>query len=104
MSISHSVARIRLPVISSASSRYASGLLRNVVHDIPLIAHGTPAFSSCSGRSAGCVYVRPFGSTPPATIFPSISGVGNISGTSAYTPTLPAAERSSTNVRSLIDL
>jgi len=33
-----------------------------------------------------------------------MSGAGNISGTSAYTPTLPAAERSSTNVRSPIDL
>jgi predicted AlkP superfamily phosphohydrolase/phosphomutase len=47
---------------------------------------------------------RPFGRTPPARILPLMSGVGNMSGTSAYTPVLPAAERSSTNVRSLMDL
>jgi hypothetical protein len=81
----------------------ASGRFRNVVQLMPLIGHGAPAFSRSSASDAGAVKSRPFGSTPPATSFPSISGGGNVRGTLIISERFPAALRSGISVRSLIE-
>src|SRR5437588_1933374 len=103
LSMIHSCALMRARVISNTSSMNASGRFRYVVQLIPLIGHGTPAFSRSAASVDGYVKSRPFGSTPPATSFPFVSGGGKVSGTLTSSVFLPAALRSGTKVRSLMD-
>jgi hypothetical protein len=90
-------------VSSRASSRNGFGLLRNVVHDIPLMGNGAPAFSRSSASECGCVNGRRLGSTPPAMTAPSTFGGGNVKGRFVMTSGTPAAARSPSIVFSLID-
>src|SRR3989337_2720816 len=90
-------------VSSGAASRNGSGRFRNVVQDIPLMGNGVPASSSSPASDSGWVNGRHFGSTPPATIFPSTRGGGKVSGRFVITVVQPAAPRSASIVFSLIE-